>query len=48
MKNIVAISAVGEMYITQEGKTEHWVHIVNPKVKKSIARIYGFKSWQLK
>lgn len=48
MKNIVALSSVGEMFITEEGKTERWVHIADKRIKKAIARIYKFKSWQLK
>lgn len=48
MKQIIALSAAGEMFITQEDKTELWVKVVDKRIKKAIARIYKFKSWQLR
>ena len=47
-KQEIAISASGEMYIDIHGEGTKWVHIVDKRIKKAIARIYGFKSWQLK
>jgi len=48
MKQVIALSAAGEMYIDVEKDGKHWVHIVDKRIKKAIARIYGFKSYQLK